>query len=284
MALYDAPTHDGYKILTHTSSRRFAKNGFSQVGNTLFPSNPVNPQAVRKSAIYNKNISGIAEAGYGRRYPYYGLSYAGAGSPRSSVLKAYTGAGSPRGSYLAAYTGAGSPRGSYLAYAGAGSPRSSLLRDAYINDNPPPGTLGVRRPGVAGRPSTRTGISGLADDTVPVDTSQDYNLYPPDTSSGGPVDTTVTAPAPATPSLWGDLTGAFGSLFGTATQAASTSGATAISKAIQGAVNPPPRPTVTSVAKSLVPTSKLSILGMSGSTLLIAGAAAAYFMTRKRAA
>jgi hypothetical protein len=275
MALYDAPVHNGYKILTHTSTRRFAKNGFNQVGNTTLPTNPINPRAVMKSSIYNKNLSlkGISEAGYGRLYPNYGLSrgdpggwglvsglrYQGAGSPRSSLK--YAGAGSPRTSL--AYAGAGSPRSS-LKYAGAGSPRTSL-RDAYINDNPPAGTL--KRIGIPGR---RNSIRGLADDPT-VDTTS----ISPTTDFGVPLPTT---------SVWSDITGAFGSLFSTAVQTTTQAGSTAIEKAIQGGINPPV-PTMTAVRPivTVSPTKTTNILGMAIPTtaLLLGGGVLAYFALKR---
>lgn len=238
--IYDVPTHDGYKILTHNSTRRFDKNGYGQVGNELFPQHSINPDAVKKSAIYNKNLNGISEAGYGRRYPYYGLSvYRGAGSPKSTLLSEYKGAGSPRATVLKAYAGAGSPRGSVLkAYAGAGSPRGSVLRDAYINDNP--GGLG--RVGIPGRPSSRgPSLSGFLD----------------------------------------TITSAAANLFGTAVKTASESGNTAITKAIQGSVNPQPKPAVT-VAPTVITSKPATILGMTTTTALIAAGVGAYLLARKK--
>jgi hypothetical protein len=287
MALFDVPVHDGYKILTHTSTGRFSKNGLKQVGNELLPKNPINPQSVKASSIYNKNISGISEAGYGRAYPYYGLSrsdpggwgllsaYQGAGSPRAS-LRAYAGAGSPRTS-LRAYAGAGSPRTSLRAYTGAGSPRGSVLRDAYINDNPPPGTLhslsGVSRSGIPGRRTPATYLRGLADTETNVDTGLDYNMIPPSDSSGGPVESNA-----GSPSIWADVSSAFGSLFGTAAKTATQSGSIAIQKSIQGSINPPPSQPIHLPAAL---TTKAGILGMSSTTLLIVGAVGAYLYTRK---
>lgn len=153
--LYESRTAPDFKVLTHTSTRRFQKNGFSQVGNTLVPKNEVSQSRVTPSAIYSKGIptkfgvSGISEAGYGRRYP----------NPRG--LSAYRGGGSygQSGSRLG-YHGAGSygQSGSRLSYHGAGSygEAGSSLSDAYINDNPNPAELAHIR------------LGGLSDDAPPV--------------------------------------------------------------------------------------------------------------------
>lgn len=273
MALYDAPVHTGYKILTHTSTRRFAKNGFSQVGNTTLPTNPINPKSVMTSSIYNKNLSlrGISEAGYGRRYPNYGLSrtdpggwglvsgisYAGAGSPRTSL--SYAGAGSPRTSL--SYAGAGSPRTS-LRYAGAGSPRTSLS-DAYINDNPPPGTLGK-----IGIPGRRNSIRGLADDPA-ISPEGDFGTpMPADTSSG----------------IFGTLGNVLSTLFGTAAAATTQAGQTAVAGAITGSILPPTHVTASPVMSTLsLPAGSIKILGMAIPTtaLLLGGGVLAYIALRK---
>lgn len=244
MSLYDVPTHDGYKVLTHTSTRRFARNGFSQVGNEIVPSHPIAPQAVKTSSIYNKNISGISEAGYGRAYPNYGLSkYPGAGSPSGSVLRDYRGAGSPRASVLRSYYGAGSPRGSVLAaYHGAGSPHDSVLSDAYINDNPPPGTLhplsGVSRSGIPGRASSRgAGLSGFFD----------------------------------------TLTSAASTLFSTGVKTAAEIGT---QKLVQ-VTAPKPQPVLVTTTAAPVQSSA-GWLGLSTGTLVLSGLAAAYFFTRNK--
>lgn len=231
--LYDVPTHSGYKVLTHTSSRRFAKNGFSQVGNTTFPSHPINPDPVKTSSIYNKNLSGVrglSEAGYGQRDPNHGLSYAGAGSPRASLR----------------YAGAGSPRAS-LRYAGAGSPKTSL-RDAYINDNPPAGTL-----------------RGLAEDTpVPVE-GDSMNLAEP------PKQTIGT-----------EISSLFGSLFSSGVSATESAGATAIQKSIFGSLAPSPSASAPRAASTLSP-GTTNILGMAIPTtaLLLGGGIAAYLFLKK---
>jgi hypothetical protein len=241
MALYDAPVHTGYKILTHNSTRRFAQNGFGQVGNTTVPTNPVNPTPVMKSAIYNKNLSlrGISEAGYGKRYPFYGLSYSGAGSP---ALR---------------YAGGGSPRTS-LAYPGAGSPRWSLA-DAYINDNPPPGTLRVR------------GLRGLADDTaVPVDTGTTLGPQAPtvDTSGG----------------ILSSLSNAFSLLTSTLVQTTATTGTLAANNAVANAITgTPSTSTSTQIAAGLkTATNPKTLLGVSVDTLMLIGiGVGAYYFLRK---
>lgn len=254
--LYDAPVHTGYKILTHSSDRRFAKNGFNQVGNTTLPTNPINPQSVKTSSIYNKNLSvtrsgvrGISEAGYGRRFPYYGLSYAGAGSPRSSLR----------------YSGAGSPRSS-LRYSGAGSPRTSLrgMRDAYINDNPAPGTLGK-----IGIPGRRTGVRGLADDTLsPLD---DFDTPLPADTSGG---------------FFSTIGNVFSSLFGTAAAATTQAGSTAVANAINGGLVPTQTvPSTTGVLPiTATPAGTTKILGMAIPTtaLLLGGGLLAYMQLKSR--
>lgn len=140
MPLYHVPLAADFKVLTHTSTRRFSKNGFSQVGNDIVPKHQISQTRVTPSSIYNKyGVSGISEAGYGQRYPYKHLSYEGAGSygAAGSRKLGYSGAGS--------YGAAGSRR---LGYAGAGSwgaagrrPDGSThngLADKYINDNPYP--------------------------------------------------------------------------------------------------------------------------------------------------
>ncbi len=246
MALYDVPVHTGYKILSHTSTRRFAKNGFSQVGNTILPSHPINPSSVMRSSIYNKNLSGISEAGYGRRFPFYGLSYAGAGSPRSSLR----------------YAGAGSPRAS-LAYAGAGSPRTSL-RDAYINDNLPPGSLGK-----VGIPGRQNSIRGLADDTpVPADTGVMEGPAAPSADTSG--------------SLWSTLTSGFSTLFSTTAATAVSAGTLSANKAVADAINGSPSTSQQIVTAARTATNPKSILGISVDTLMIGGLiAGAYYVLRK---
>jgi hypothetical protein len=261
MALYDVPVHDGFKVLTHTSTRRFAQNGFGQVGNTTLPTNPVNPTPVVRSAIYNKNVSlrGISEAGYGRIYPNYGLSYAGAGSPRSSLR--YAGAGSPRTSLR--YAGAGSPRSS-LRYSGAGSPRGSLLRDAYVNDNPAPGTLGK-----IGIPGRRNSIRGLADDTVPVDTGSTFGpAAPAPDSSGG---------------ILSELGSAFSTLTTTLIGTTATAGTLAANNAVANAIQGTPSTVSQAVTAVKAATNPTTILGISIDTLMIGGIAfgAWYFMKNR---
>ncbi len=247
MALFDVPIHSGYKILTHTSNRRFAKNGFAQVGNTTLPTNPVNSSAVMPSVIYNKNVSlrGISEAGYGRRYPYYGLSYPGAGSPRSSLR----------------YAGAGSyPAG--LRYAGAGSPRSSL-RDAYINDNVPPGTLG--KIGIQGR---RNALRGLAQDETAISPASDFG---------------AVVPADTSPGILSTVGNMFSNLFGTAVSATTQAGQTAVQGAITGSILPPTKVSPSPVFSTLTSAKSVNILGMAVPTtaLLLGGGVLAYFAFKK---
>lgn len=262
MALYDAPVHQGFKILTHTSSRRFQKNGFAQVGNTTVPANSISPDRVMPSAIFNKNLSlrGISEAGYGRRFPYYGLSYSGAGSPRSSL--AYSGAGSyPSG---LRYSGAGSPRTS-LRYAGAGSPRTSVLRDAYINDNPHPGTLG--KIGIPGRRNSIRGLS--ADEQALVDTGENY----------GPA-----LPAPTSPGFFGQISDAFSTILGRTVATATQVGQSAASNAVANAIAPPPKPNPVQQAVTAVKAAMpKTVLGMTAETALLVGSLAAgyYFFVKK---
>lgn len=248
MALYDVPIHTGYKILTHTSTRRFAKNGFSQVGNTTLPSNPINPAPVMQSSIFNKNLAlrGISEAGYGRRFPFYGLSYPGAGSPRTSLR--YAGAGSPRTSL--SYAGAGSPRTS-LRYAGAGSPVTSL-RDAYINDNPAPGTLGK-----IGIPGRRNSIRGLSDDTpAPVIGPVEGPALPTPDASGG---------------LLSELSSAFSTLTTTLVSTTASAGTLAANNAVENAIAGTPS-TASKVATAVVAATKpTTVLGVSTDILLLAG-------------
>lgn len=236
MALYDVPTHTGFKILTHSSGRRFEKNGFSQVGNTTLPSHPINTKAVMPSSIFNKNLSlrGISQAGYGRRDPNYGLSYAGAGSPRASLR----------------YAGAGSPRAS-LRYAGAGSPRTSL-RDAYINDNPAPGTL-----------------RGLAEDS-PSDVDTGSELGP-------------SAPPP-TPGFFDSIGKSFSTLLGTAVSAGTQAGQVAVQKSIIGSILPPATVAASPVRSTIAAAVKTTnILGMAIPTtaLLVGGGVLAYFAFKK---
>lgn len=223
MALYDVPIHTGYKVLTHTSGRRFSKNGFSQVGNTTLPAHPINPARVMRSSIYNKNLSlrGVSEAGYGRRYPNYGLSYAGAGSPRSSVLK-----------------------------------------DAYINDNPAPGTLGK-----VGIPGRQNSIRGLADDTdAPVDTGSAY----------GPA-------APSNPGFFGAVSNVFSSIFGTAVSTTEQAGSKAIQDAIRGYITPPPSAPASLPARIVSAAGTTNVMGMAIPTtaLLLGGGILAYVALRK---
>src|SRR5262249_44419881 len=155
------------------------------------------------------------------------LSYAGAGSPRSSIYRpgmGYAGAGSPKTSVLKpglGYAGAGSPATSLLrrgglAYAGAGSPRSSLLHDAYINDNPPPGTFRVLPPK----------LSGLNDDV------QDAVVY------GPPAPT----PEEQNPSIWEQVGASISSILGTTVRQGTASANNAITGAISGGSKPPTTP------------------------------------------
>ncbi len=251
MALYDVPIHDGFKILTHTSNRRFDKNGFAQVGNTIIPTNPINPSAVMRSSIYNKNLSlrGISEAGYGRRYPNYHLSYAGAGSPRNSLR----------------YAGAGSPRAS-LRYVGAGSPKTSL-RDAYINDNPPPGTLGK-----IGLPGRGNSIRGLADDPTITDTPVDTG------STEGP-----TAPtADTSGGFFSTIGNAFSTLFSTTAVTATQAGTLAANKAVANAITGTPSTQQQIVTSLKTATNPKSILGISVDTLMILGLLGGAYYVMKR--
>lgn len=291
MALYAAPVHTGYKILTHTSRPLFAQNGFKQIGNTSVPANQITSNPVTASAIYNKN-----------------LKYAGAGSPRSSLLKGVSEAG-----YGRAYPNFG------LAYSGAGSPRTSLLSDAYINDNPPPGSLrGIGRISIKGRaaPNQITRLSyagagsprsslayagagsprgsflrGLRD--TPVDSAGDQNLQLPTITTTQPItpytDTELAAAGANTSSgdtgilsnIGSDVASAFGSLFGTAVTATTAAASTAVSRDITGAINPP-SPTAQAITAVKTATNPKTILGVSVDTALIAGAAlAAYFYFKK---
>jgi hypothetical protein len=257
MALYDVPIHTGFKILTHTSTRRFAQNGFNQVGNTTLNAHPVNPAPIMRSSIYNKNLSlrGISEAGYGRRYPFYGLSkYSGAGSPRASLR--YAGAGSPRASLR--YAGAGSPRSS-LRYSGAGSPQTSL-RDPYINDNPAPGTLG--RIGIPGRRTLR----GLSQDDIS-----------PESDFG------AVLPADTSPGFFGTIGNMFSSLFGTAVSATTQAGQTAVQGAITGSILPTTTVGTTPVRSTITAPGTMNVMGMAIPTtaLLLGGGLLAYVALRK---
>ena len=263
MALYDVPVDRRFTVLTHTQHPLYSKNAFKQVGNTTIPANPISANRVAPSAIYNPKLSGVGEAGYGRAFPYRGLSYPGAGSPRSSILRglSYAGAGSPRTSVRGlSYAGAGSPRTSIyrpgLSYAGAGSPRASV-RDSYINDNPPPGTLRVIPPK----------LSGLRDDViVPVDTG----------TSMGPSLPASTAPSAS--SVWSDITGAFGSLFTTTVSAGTVAADTSIIGAITGSGRTSPQ-TPTTVAH---PALSSAMFGIPSSTLMILGLGALAYMVIKK--
>jgi hypothetical protein len=263
MALYDVPVDRRFAVLTHTQHPLYSPNAFKQVGNTTLPANPISANRVAPSAIYNPKLSGVGEAGYGRPFPYRGLSYPGAGSPRSSILRgiAYAGAGSPRTSVKGlAYPGAGSPSASVyrpgLSYAGAGSPRKSVLRDAYINDNPPAGTL-------------RTiPLKGLRDDTpTPVDTGTTLG---PSLPSSTP---------PTGDSVWSSITGAFGSLFTTTVSAGTVAADTSIIGAIAGTGGKSPQSSTTVVAK---PATTTALFGIPTATLtMIALGAVAYFAVKK---
>ncbi len=146
MALYDSPASKSYQVLTHPSAGRlYAKNGYGQVGNAIAPSHSISATRFTPSAIYNKNVptgrlSGLRdtqlrEAGYGKRYPY---------PPGLGRVRAYKPG---------------------LRAAGWPTLNRTPLRDAYINDNPPPGTLGVR---------------GLSDDTSMMSIDTSSVIVPPD--------------------------------------------------------------------------------------------------------
>ncbi len=143
-----------------------------------------------------------------------------------------------------------------LSYAGAGSPRGSVLRDAYINDNPPAGTL-------------RTiPLRGLRDDVpAPVDTgSTEGPQLPP-------------AVAPTSGSIWSDLTGAFGSLFTTTVSAGTAAADTSIVGAITGSGST--SPTKSTALPSAV-TKAATIFGMPAATVTVLGLGAlAYYAMKK---
>lgn len=257
MALYDVPVHPGFKAITHTSHPLFLKNGFKQVGNTTIPANQVSAFRIAPSALFDKNLSGISEAGYGDKFPYRRLAYSGAGSPPSSIYRpaslSYAGAGSPKTSL--GYAGAGSPRTSVyrpgLGYSGAGSPKASVLRDAYINDNPPPGTLTVI--------PLKKSLSGLADDPT-VSPSTDFGVPIPPTS------------------IWNELTGAIGSIFSSTVSA----GTQAATNAVSSAINPPPQTKVQQAVTTFKSALPANILGMPINTALLLGAGVgAYFLLKR---
>ncbi len=265
--LFDTPIARGYEVLTHRNAgRKYAQNGYGQVGNTTVPANPITKNSVTTSAIYNK---GLSEAGYGRRYPYpRGLSHSG--------LSAYRGAGSygTSGSRPGlsrsglAYSGAGSygasgsqPYRPGLAYSGAGSygaagSKLPMLRDAYINDNPPPGSL-----------------RGLSDDPAPSDTG---TAYGPSIPGAAPTDTSG--------GFFSSISNAFSNILGTAVSTAASVGQAAASNAVANAIAPPPKPNpvqqaITTVKAALPKT----ILGVTMDTALLVGAGiGAYYLIKKK--
>ncbi len=253
--LYDAPVARGYEVLTHTSQRRFAKNGYNQVGNTTLPTNPVGKMGV--SSLYNKFLSGIAEAGYGRIYPNYGL-----GSP--GRVRAY------RPGVVRSLSG--------LARSGR-----RTLSDSRINDNPPPGTLrGLSDDPLIGPPDPN-----MTADATPDPSAVTVDAISPSSDFGTPVTATaqVTATPASSPGIFSaigtDLTGVFGSLFGTALTSTAAAGSTAISKDITGSIIPS---TVVKPAVVASTTAKATstILGMSsGAVLALGGLAAFVYMKYK---
>jgi hypothetical protein len=273
MALYDSPVNRSYVVLTHTARPLFQKNGFNQVGNEAVPANQISASRVTPSAIYNKNLAGvkgISEAGYGQRYPFRGLSYPGAGSPAVSLYRpglSYGGAGSPRTSLTGLrYPGAGSPRTSVyrpgLSYGGAGSPRGSILRDAYINDNPPAGTL---------RP-----LRGLRDDTsTPVDTG----VASGPTIPGQSITTDPAQPASSSGGFFSAISNAFGSVFSTAVASGTSAADLSVANAITGAASTSPTAPKPITVLGTSVTSK-SFLGLSTTTLLLIGAGVYFYMKK----
>lgn len=278
--LYDAPVSTSYKVLTHNSAgRKYAKNGYGQVGNTTLPTNQLSQTRVATSSIYQKGIPSSLKYAGGGSYPaglrYYGggsrgaagssgLKYYGAGSNGASGSKGLKGPFPVEAGYGRTYP---NPRGlsstyrpGMSAYFGAGSrgaSGSAGLRDAYINDNPPPGTL------------KKFNLSGLSDDT------------PTDTDSG----TTFGPAAPTVDSSGGffsTIGNAFSAIFTGAASAAGSAGQIAASNAVSNAINPPQTTTqqITNAVKSVLPT---TILGFTTDTVLLVGAGVgAYFLLKKK--
>jgi hypothetical protein len=214
--------------------RNFARNGYGQVGNKIIPSHPISATRVTRSAIYNKGIPpaggvsglrGISEAGYGQRYP------------------------NPMGLAKARVYRPGVSGTSYAL-------KRVSLRDAYINDNPPPGSL-----------------RGLADDTPEaVDTGTTYGPNIPGTSP-------AQQPA-ASGGFFSTLTSDIGTILASAAATGTTQGALAVSNAITGAATPTAsKPSTTTILGTPVSN---TILGMSATTvLLLGGGIAAYLYFRK---
>lgn len=219
MALYDAPVARGYEILTHIDAgRKYARNGYAQVGNTTLPTNPISARRVTPSAIYNKGIAGLSEAGYGRRYPY------------------------PRGLSSALYR-PGRP------------PMRRALRDAYINDNPPPGSL-----------------RGLADD-IATTTQVDQNLPEPTVAD-------LAMAQSAQGGFWSALGADLSAVTTRIVQSSLLTAGSAATGAIQSALTPTQRATqaFTTTAKAVLPT---SIMGISTTVFLLAAGIGAYLYLRK---
>jgi hypothetical protein len=227
MALYDSPVSPTQQVLFHPSAgRNYSRNGYAQVGNKTLPSNPISATRVTPSAIYTRGIikpggiSGIGEAGYGQRYP---------NPPGLAKVRAYR-----PGTAGTAYT-----------------LKRTSLRDAFINDNPPPGSL-----------------RGLADDTPEaVDTGTTYG---PNIPGSSPAQTNTST------GFFSTLENSIGTIFASAAATGTTQGALAVSNAITGAAAPSaPKPSTTTILGTPVSN---TILGMSATTvLLLGGAAAAYF-------
>lgn len=275
--LYDAPVSTGYKVLTHANAgRKYAKNGYGQVGNTVIPTNEISQNRVTRSSIYNQGItvpgntslkyygggskgasgsSGLSEAGYGRRYPNpKGLSDPGRYRPGLR----YSGAGSygAAGSNGLKYYGAGSKGASGsngLKYYGGGSygAAGSRLRDAYINDNPPPGTL-----------------RGLSDDEVPVDSGSAYGpALPPVDTSGG---------------FFSSITNAFSNLLSTTAKTAVQEGTLVANSAVANAINPPQTAAQKIVTTLTGVTNPKTVMGISVDTFLLVGAGVGIYYFLKK--
>ncbi len=146
-----------------------------------------------------------------------------------------------------------------LRYAGAGSPKNSVLRDAYINDNPPPGTLkGLSQ-------------SGLADD--PTDGSN-TTVYGPNLPGG-------TIPPPSG-SLWTDLQNALSTITTGVVQSAASAGQAAATNAVTSAITGTPSTTQQLVTSVKAATNPKTIMGFSIDAIMLAGAGVAAFMILKK--
>lgn len=231
MALYDSPVSPTQKVLFHPMvGRNFSRNGYAQVGNKTLPANSISATRVTPSALYNRGIikpggvSGVSEAGYGRNYVY----------PRGlAATKPYR-----PGTAGTAYT-----------------LKRTSLRDGYVNDNPPPGSL-----------------RGLADDTsTPVDTGTTY---------GPNIPGVTPAQTNSSTGFFSTLENSIGTIFASAAATGTTQGALAVSNAITGAASSSSTPSKT-VTILGTPVSS-TILGISTTTVvLLGGAVALYFYMRK---